>query len=127
MTLFNRSRQSQKGVALTIAIMLIVCTAILAGYALQAGWNQQKLSIAGGSKRDKIYWKARAGVMDARWRIRNNVPHPSWGGGNLADPNYDPPAYDLDIDGVAPAVDVTVNIGAVVGGVRNIDSQGKDN
>lgn len=119
----------RKGVALTVAMMMMVCTSILAGYALQAGWNIRKLSMSAGSKRDKIYWAARAGVVHARWRIRVNNTAGLAGAPMIGfnDPNWNPPAYQLDIHNPPDGIwDVEIDIGNVINGVRNIDARARD-
>ncbi len=109
----------QKGMAMTITIMMIICASLLAGYGLQAGWNMRRTVILTGSRRDRMYWAAKAGVVDARWRIRTNA------GGVYTNPAADPAFYNLDLnnDGVN---DVRVDIGPVQNGVRQIDSTGLD-
>lgn len=119
MKLTGTARTAQKGVALTIAIMMIICSSILAGYAMQAGWNMRRIQIRSGSRRDRIYWFAKAGVVNARWQIRTNV------GGQFNNPAFDPAAYLLDVNGDATN-DVSVDIGPVVNGLRQIDSTGLD-
>lgn len=121
--------RSRSGVALTVAIMMMICSSILAGYALQAGWNQRRMTIVNGSKRDRIYWAAKAGVVDARWRIREGMRNSNssglFPGGNFNDDLYNPNSYDIDLDNNG-VVDVSVDIGAVNGGVREIVATGKD-
>jgi hypothetical protein len=119
MKLYGAGKMGQKGIALTIAILMIICSSILAGYALQAGWNMRRIQVSSGSKRDRTYWYAKAGVVNARWRIRTNV------GGQFTNPAFDPAAYTLDVNGDA-VNDVSVDIGPVVNGLRQIDSTGLD-
>ena len=94
---------SQRGVALTLAIIVIVMIAILTAWTLRLAYNYQVLTSDSALKRTRAYYRAQAGIVDANWRIRNNI------GGDFTDPKYNPPAYPLDIDDDG-ITDVTVDI-----------------
>ena len=87
------------------------------------GYNQKKLSDAAGGRRAKIYYRAQAGVVEANWRIRENI------GGNFTTPAYDPAPYSIDVDGDT-VNDCTIDIGPVTNAAtkqRAIASTGLDN
>lgn len=123
-------RLNDKGVVLVIAIVVIVLLALLAGYATQLGYNQRRLSDAGGGRRAKIYYRAQAGVVDANFRIRTNYTAgltPVIAGGFLVD-TYDPNPYPLDVDGDG-TMDCQVDIGPVTNPLtkqRGVSSTGLD-
>lgn len=100
------SRDSARGAALTVAIIVIIIVSLLAVYAFSAGFNQSLLAgRVGGVSQIQRYWTARSGVIDATERIRRNVvalnPTGSLGGGrgnNFTNASWDPPPYYLNLD-----------------------------
>ncbi|MCG3176029.1 MAG: hypothetical protein MOGMAGMI_00967 [Candidatus Omnitrophica bacterium] len=110
----------ERGIALTITIILIIASALLAAAALSVGYQYRRLREGVGALHTQAYYRAQAGVVDARWRIRNNI------GANYLLAGTDPAPYQLDIDGDA-VMDVTVDIGAADGnGLRQILATGRD-
>ena len=99
-------RSSQRGAALTIAIIVIIIVSLLVVYALSAGFHQALFAgKLGGASQIQRYWTARAGVVDATWRIRHNVVSLDTGelgsgapGNSFVEALFDPPTYYLDLD-----------------------------
>ena len=139
-----RKFSEEKGVVLSVVVIaLLMMTAIGYAAALLA-FNQNKVFSATSGKRILSYYRAQDGMIDAFWRIRNNIttgmttktpgatpPSPS---NNFLDPLWEPNSYGLDIDPDTPVVttvndpvtDVTVTIGAMVNGTRSVKASGKD-
>ena len=120
-------RPNDKGVALTVVIVIIIILALLAGLVTTLGYNQKKLGDAAGGRRAKIYYRAKAGVVEAGWRIKNNFTQNLTAGSFLNDA-YDPAPYTIDVDedGVP---DCRIDIGPVTNAAtkqRSISSQGLD-
>lgn len=113
-------RLGRSGIAMTITIILIIASTLLAAAALSVGYQYRRLREGVGALHAQSYYRAQAGVVDARWRIRNNI------GANYLVAATDPAPYTLDIDGDG-TVDVTVDIGpADGGGLRRILATGRD-
>ena len=106
---------------MTIVIIVIVIMAFLATLITTLGYNQRKLSDSAGGRRAKIYYQAQAGVIEARWRIRENI------GGNFTTDAYDPAPYSIDVDGDGTN-DCDIDIGPAnpVTKQRAIVATGKD-
>ena len=99
------SRNSRRGVALTIVIIVIIIVSMLVVYALSFGFNQSKIAsnMSGGASQIQNYWTARSGIIDASWRIRHNVvalDSGTLGSGSTSftTPSFDPPEYYLDLE-----------------------------
>jgi Tfp pilus assembly protein PilX len=124
-----RVRQNLKGFALTMVIIILVLLALLATYITSISYNQRRFLDRNSSKRMKIFYCAKAGVVDANWRIRTNYTAgllPA--AGSFANDVYDPAPYNLDVDGDG-TVDTTVDIGPVTNAAtkeRAINSTGLD-
>ena len=146
--------KNENGFILTVAILFIIMLVSLAGFVMNAGYNQKKLINSVGPTRTKAYYRAQAGVVDAQARIRLNyvtglVADAANGstGTSFSDPGYNSAPYHLDLDQNPPALsaagtiptgyDVTVDISAVdknnngsavspVTGRRIIEVTGKD-
>ncbi len=121
-------RPNDKGMALSIVIVVIIMLALIAGYAAQLGYNQRRLTDISGGRRAKVYFLAQAGVIDANWRIRNNYTVGLSPVGSFTNDNYNPNAYSVDVNNDGTN-DVTVDIGAVTNALtkqRSISSTGLD-
>jgi hypothetical protein len=117
--------------ALTVVIIVLMMLVLLGGYILTLAYNHYRLQQSVGGQRMAAYYRARAGVVDAQWRIRRDPGGLFAAGG----PAYNPSAYSLDIDddGVN---DVTVDISEVIdsvsasadsgGNTRRIDAVGRE-
>lgn len=105
----------ERGVALLMTIILIVGMTLLAAAALNASFQYRNLRESIGVRHTQSRYRAQAGVVDARWRIRNNVQ------GDYRVAAFDPAPYELDIDNDG-TMDVTVDIGPAV-----IDPAGANN
>ncbi len=111
--------KNHNGVALTLAIVMIFVIIILGIIALNLAFNYRKLSDSVSAAHVQAYFRAQAGVVDARWRIRNNIG----GDFTVAATTLGPYPLDIDGDGVN---DVTVTITAAnAQGLRTISSQGR--
>ncbi len=95
---------NDKGVALSLVVIIVIILGLLATFVTMLGYNQKKLSDAAGGRRAKIYYRAQAGVTEAGWRIRENI------GGSFTTDTYDPAAYSIDVDGDT-VNDCTIDIG----------------
>lgn len=126
---------SQKGSSLAVVLLFVFFMTLISAYILQYMYNQKRLSDQASGKRLIPYYRAKAGVVDAQWRIRSNAASeigvPT---GNFNDKDFDPPAYYIDLDSnmihlSKQAVDdVRVDIGPVDArtGVREIQATGFD-
>ena len=127
--------QNDKGMALTVAIIIIILLGLLAGYMTQMGYNQRRLADTAGGRRAKAYYRAQAGLVDANWRIRTNYTGTTTYTGSALNPPgsfavdaYNPNAYQMDLDGDG-SNDVDVDIGPVTNALtkqRDIRSIGLD-
>jgi len=109
-----------RGAALTLAIVVAMILSVLAAVALTLGYNYRRLRDGLTVIHAASHFRAQAGLVDARWRIRNNI------GGDYTVAAFDPAAYQLDIDGSGNN-DVTVDIGPADGnGLRPISSVGRE-
>lgn len=125
------SLRNSKGAALTVVIIVIIMLTLLSAFAMNMGYNRQRLMKLNGASKAVAFYRARAGVVDAYWRLQNNIGPPN--GANGAPPNQPgfftgwPGAvgpYTLDVDGDG-SLETTVNIGAVgANGLRNISANG---
>ncbi len=116
--------RDNKGVAMTIVMIILMVLAIMAGYILNFGYNRKRIVDAASGTRAKVYYRAQAGVHDAAVRIRKNYTVGLLPAGSFLNPAYDPNAYNIDVDGNG-SMDTTINIGAVnAQGQRTIDSTG---
>lgn len=112
-----------------MVVIVLIMLALLTGYIASLGYNQRRVTDAASGRRAKILYRAKAGAVDAAWRIRAN-----WFGGALNPPNdfttdaWDPPVYLLDVDGDGTN-DTSVDIGPVTNALtkqRSIASTGLD-
>ena len=114
--------KNSKGVALTIVLIVATLLALISGFITMLGYNQRRLAISSGGQQVRVYYHAKAGMVDAFWRIRSNFP----AGKNYANA-AETDDYWLDTNADA-ANDVHVTIGARAGnGLRLITSIGQDN
>lgn len=124
----------QKGLALTAAIVLLFMFVILASVTLNAAYNKSRLMQHVDGKRIEAYYAAKAGIVDAHWRLMANYvedisPDPDNYNFNKAD--WNPPAYYMDLDTDKSNVhmskeggdDVEVDIGPKIGGFRSIETR----
>ncbi len=125
-------REGERGIVLTIVIIVTIMMMTLAVAILGLAANQSKLASSLAASNIRAQYRAEAGLVDARWRMRTNFTT-DIGGGDFTSPSFDPPAYYLDIDANAvhtaktDADDVEVDIsalGADQPGVRTVDSLG---
>ena len=121
----KKSLRDRRGVALTVVLVVAVLLTLISGFVLMLGYNKRRLTLTGGRKA-QIYFHAKAGMVDAMWRIRTNYTNGLAPAGSFTTPAYNPNAYSLDTDGNG-TMDVTVDIGSVgANGVRTIQSNGLD-
>ncbi|GEM_PF-1636361 len=125
MRITGRRRENQKGMILAIVTILLFLLTSLSLYALVAALNQRLLVDKASGSYIRTYYYARAGLVDAHWLIRNNDPeHRLNNPGLFTDPNYDPPAYCLDLvddtfsvpapgQSCGPRAEIMVDIGPV--------------
>ncbi len=122
-------RLNDKGVALTVVIVIVIVMALISGYVTVLSYNQVKLANTAGGRRAKVYYRAQAGVVDANWRIRTNyvtglTPIPGILG--FRDASWNPNPYQIDVDGDS-VMDCTVDINLPDGGgKRPVLSTGLD-
>ncbi len=110
--------KKQDGIALTLAIIMILVMIVLGIVALSLAYNYRTLSDSISVSHTRAYFRAQAGIVDARWRIRNNIGVDF----RVATNTLGPYSLDIDGDGVN---DVTITIGAAnAQGLRTISSQG---
>ncbi len=127
-----RGREGERGIVLTVVIIVTIMMMTLAVAILGLAVNQTKLANGLVSSNVRAQYRAEAGLVDARWRMRANFTT-DIGGGDFTSAVFDPPAYYIDIDtntvhtAKTDADDVEVNISAVGAdqpGVRTVDSLG---
>ena len=113
----------QKGVALTAVVIILIMLGVLSAIALNLAYNQRRLVNNSGAGQTVAYYRARGGLVDAYWRLQNNVGPPPdntpgfWGPAVQA-------AYNLDIDGNgADDTGVTVGLPAVGTNVRSVTTR----
>jgi Tfp pilus assembly protein PilX len=139
-----RSPHSRSGFILVLTIIMIVILTLVAVQVLSLGAHQKRLADAVSGKRMVAHYRSQAGLVDAQWRIRENVTalHPTGSlnssspSQDFADPAWNPPVYYIDLDSDTTSLvrrssgvnidDVQVDIGAMTGGSRAIDSVGYD-
>jgi Tfp pilus assembly protein PilX len=111
-------RANDSGVAMTVVLIILVLLVTLSGAVMTLSYNQKKVVSSAGGKRAVGYYRAKAGVVDAFWRIRTNTGTDFTVGANTAN-------YSLDVDGDGTN-DTTITIGARSGvtGLRAISSVG---
>jgi Tfp pilus assembly protein PilX len=112
---------------MTIVIIVIIVLGLLAAYVTQLGYNQSRLSSTSGARRAKMLYLAKAGVVEASWRIRENYTVGLTPGSFLVD-GYDPAAYSIDVNGDGTN-DCSINIGPVTNAAtkqRQIQATGLD-
>jgi hypothetical protein len=124
---------------MTIVMMIIVVLTLLAGFAVNYGYNKRRILDVSSGRRDIINYRAEAGLVDALTRIRLNATAGLSPAGSFLTPTYDPAPYQLDVDGggtvnattkiCSADCDVEVDIGPVTNaltGARSINSTGLD-
>ncbi len=129
------SLHSQKGIALTIAIIFIIATMGIIALLLNMSFDYRSLSDRVSSTKLKAFYAAQAGIVDAYWRIRTNTTS-DWGGGlSFANSGWDPPVYFLDMGANPPTFSLTQQPGSDVridiglpdaSGVRAMAAKGFD-
>ncbi len=97
---------------MSIVLIVLIMLALLAVYIASFSYNQRVFMDRNSSQRIKIYYRAKAGVVNAHWRIRTNYTAGLSPGGSFATDAYDPAPYSLDVDGDG-VYDTTVDIGPV--------------
>ncbi len=115
----------QKGVAITIVMVVLAILAMLAAYSLNTGYSRKRITDAASGTRAKVYYRAQAGVVDAMTRIRKDHTGGLVPGGSFTQLGYNPGPYNIDVDGNG-RMDATVDIEPVIGGRREIKSMGLD-
>ena len=131
--------KDERGVALTVAVVIIIVLTLLAGFAVNFSYNKKRMVDLGSGKHDVINYRAQAGLVDAMTRIRLNATAGLSPAGDFTDPDYDPQSYQLSVDGrgtvnavtklCSSGCDTTVDIGPVTNaatGQRSIKSDGLD-
>ena len=116
------TKKASKGFVITIVVIMVFAI-LAAGIAVLAlGYNQKRLVDQVGAGQIRGYYRARAGIVNARWRIRTNN-----NGAGGYEYNVNPPAYSLDLDGDS-VNDVTVDIGTenLATGLRDIVVTGRE-
>jgi len=141
---------NQRGVVLTVVIVVSVILVLAAGYIMGLGYNQKRIMDQLSGRRMRAYYRAQGGMVDALFRLRTNsmglglggVPTIGGTGGppdDFTNPNFDPQPYFINVktdtastDGSLP-YDVKVDIGPVQQapglpdtGFRKIELTGKD-
>ena len=66
-------KPSERGIALTLVLIAVIIVASLASYALIISFNHRTVVRTHVRNRTQAYYSAQGGVVDANWRIRNNV------------------------------------------------------
>ena len=56
-----------------MVMMVLVMLAAVSSTLMSLGYNQRKLAAKGGSAGIVAYYQARAGIVDAFWRLQTNV------------------------------------------------------
>lgn len=132
--------RSENGAALTIAVIFGTLIALIAGFVLNLSYNQTRQIEAVGPTRTANFYKAQAGLVDANWRIRNDVMPPGTTGSfKTTTTPADPAPYCIDIETHTVTAasggncagandDVKVDIGPrdAATGLRPIDAMGLD-
>lgn len=112
-------------------LVVLILIALAASHVMTLSQNQHRLLNSLTKSKMQNYYKARAGVIDANWRIRTNQ------GGSFTTAAYDPAPYYINLDNgevsslKTPESDVLVDIGPVENaapktGLREIVSTGID-
>jgi hypothetical protein len=109
---------------------IVAMLAAMAGYITNLSYNQRLLAkTAGGSGSIVSFYHAKAGLVNASWRIRTNT----FGGltppGQFTTDAWNPNPYNLDVNGDGTN-DTTVDIGPVENPVlknRRIVASGCEN
>ena len=60
-----------KGEALTVVMMVLVMLAVVSATVMSLGYNQRRLQQTAGGGKIIAYYNARAGVVDAFWRLQH--------------------------------------------------------
>ena len=131
-------RPNDSGIALTLTIIVMLLLTALAGYALTASMHQGRLRKQTTLVRNKAYYWAQGGVVEAYARTRTRYMTLPGGGplggtvsgggpADLTNPNFDPNPYCLDVDPNDPGNEVQVDIGPAdaVTGLRPIVANAK--
>jgi Tfp pilus assembly protein PilX len=114
---------NQKGVALTLVIIVTLLLTILAGAALSTSFNQRKLSSKAVGSRSKNYYAAKGGLVDAFERLRKNDTTgltPAAPVNGFDDPTYNPKAYTVDVGGLSVSVTISEVVSAT--GLRTVQA-----
>ena len=115
-------RQNERGIAMILAIITMLLILTVAGAILTLAYNQRRLGAGVGEAKLRAYYRAKAGLVDAQWRIRTDPGGLFAAGGTL----YDPMPYTLDTDGDGTD-DVMADLGPIADATtaaRRIDVRG---
>ena len=116
MRLFSKN---PNGEALTVVMMVLVMLATVSATLMSLGYNQRRLRKSVGAAGQIVaFYHARAGIVDAIYRLRNSVgPGREANYFNAGQPGYGGANYSKTIDGVP----FKVTIGAIdANGLRKI-------
>lgn len=92
--------RDNQGMALTVVLIITTCLLFVAAASLKMGADfntkQKKFNV----ESVKSYYLAKSGIVDAEYRITNNLTADIDGGSgdNFSNPLFDPPPYLLDFD-----------------------------
>ena len=78
----NSIVQNQKGVALLVAVIIIMMVLSVAAAVLAMAYNVARVTYNSSAGRTLAYYRSQAGIVDAIWRIRNNMSADISGGTN---------------------------------------------
>jgi Tfp pilus assembly protein PilX len=101
---------NQKGIALTLVIIVILLLTILAGAALSTSFNQRKLSSKAVGNRSQNFYAAKGGSVDAFERLRKNDTTgltPTAPANGFDDPTYNPNPYTVNVGALPVSVDIS--------------------
>ena len=113
-------RNHEKGEALTIVLIVVILLAIISATLMTLGYNQRKLQQKAVGGQIIAYYYARAGVVDAFWRLQRDIgpggeaDYFTTGAGSTAET-----VYARDVDGIL-GNDVNITIGLPNAGLRQI-------
>ena len=102
-------RYSESGVAITLVLIAVIVISAFASYALMIGFNHRTVMNTHVKNRTQAYYSAQAGMVDANWRIRNNVltnnagaliiTGVGAGAQDFTNPLFNPNPYCLHVEG----------------------------
>jgi hypothetical protein len=86
-----------RGAVLLVVLITLLMMMALIGAVLSLASNQAVATSQVTNRYVRNYFRAHAGVVDARERIRLNDTSGLGGATDFEDPTYDPPAYFIDL------------------------------